>query len=323
MPLRRFIKQGDFLREQPQETESLPFYHFTMGIAEDVKKDLELKKRTGDPKARRGIAERQKAQNAQDRDGKSLEKTREDEENQDVDAMKEDIQSAKKETAESSSNAAQAAHRAEDVGQHALGRLGAQGEKIHETEKNVDLAESEGKVGTDNAAELERENRTMFARLRPRTKKSREKEERKILERHQQEREQREATRREASESHKRMEGHKQNVDKTKPAQDGAIDFGERSKYQFEPDKEDEKVEDEIDENLGNLQNATSRLGGLAKATGDEMNSQNRDIDRVAEKVSTPRAWGPCSPRTYFGADNVSWCRATKRTNEFNLTGNV
>jgi len=61
--------------------------------------------------------------------------------------------------------------------------------------------------------------------------------------------------------------------------------LAERSKYQFEADSEDEEMENEIDNNLDLLHGAASRLKQLGLAMGDEVDAQNRHIDRIGGKV--------------------------------------
>ena len=61
--------------------------------------------------------------------------------------------------------------------------------------------------------------------------------------------------------------------------------LAERSKYQFEADSEDEEMENEIDNNLDLLHGAAGRLKQLGLAMGDEVDAQNRHIERIGGKV--------------------------------------
>jgi len=61
--------------------------------------------------------------------------------------------------------------------------------------------------------------------------------------------------------------------------------LAERSKYQFEADSEDEGMEDEIDQNLDLLHGAAGRLKNLSLAMGEEVDAQNRHIERIGGKV--------------------------------------
>lgn len=61
--------------------------------------------------------------------------------------------------------------------------------------------------------------------------------------------------------------------------------LAERSKYQFEADSEDEQMEDEIDQNLDLLHGAAGRLKQLSLAMGEEVDAQNKHIERIGGKV--------------------------------------
>lgn len=78
----------------------------------------------------------------------------------------------------------------------------------------------------------------------------REERDRKIMDTHQQERDQRDATRKAAWDSAARNDG----VNRSLQSASGGPSKGtlaERAKYQFEPDSEDDEMENEIDSNLG------------------------------------------------------------------------
>jgi len=57
--------------------------------------------------------------------------------------------------------------------------------------------------------------------------------------------------------------------------------MAEKNKYQFEADESDE--EKEIHNNLNQLSGVTVRLKGLAMATGQEVDWQNKQIDKTTE----------------------------------------
>jgi hypothetical protein len=68
----------------------------------------------------------------------------------------------------------------------------------------------------------------------------------------------------------------------------------ERAKYQFEADSEDDEMEDEIDANIKLLGGAAGRLNILAKATGIELEAQNRHLQGISMKVSVDILWIVC-----------------------------
>ena len=51
-------------------------------------------------------------------------------------------------------------------------------------------------------------------------------------------------------------------------------------------DSDDENMEQEIDDNIDQLSAVTGRLNMLARATGQEVDHQNKILQRVSEKVS-------------------------------------
>lgn len=109
-----------------------------------------------------------------------------------------------------------------------------------------------------------------------------------IVEKHRLEREQRESTRQAAFQSQQRMEGAFKDIqpgDAGYRAQPNKASLAERSKYQFEADSEDEDMENEIDANLDALSGAAGRLNLLARATGKEVDEQNKHIDLIIQKV--------------------------------------
>lgn len=216
--------------------------------------------------------------------------TAEEEEEEDVQATKQEIRFIKQADVASTRNALRVAAQAEETGRDTLARIGAQGERIHNTEKNLDLTANQNRVAEDKARELKTLNKSMFAVhvSNPFTGASRrQKRDEDIMEKHRTERAMREATRREGYDTDQRLQktfrdlesdGAKANAQKSSLA--------ERAKYQFEADEEDEGMENEIDANIDALHGAATRLNGLAKATGKELEEQNRHLMRINQKVS-------------------------------------
>ena len=218
--------------------------------------------------------------------------TAEEEEEEDVEAAKQEIRFMKQEDVSSTRNALRIAAQAEESGRNTLARLGAQGERIHNTEKNLDLTANSNRTAAEKARELKTLNKSMFAVhiSNPLTSASRRQQrDDDIMEKHQTERAMREATRREGYETDQRLQ--KTFKDLNNPTDNSAVarkksSLAERAKYQFEADSEDEKMEDEIDSNIDALHGAATRLNGLARATGTELDEQNRHLTRINDKVS-------------------------------------
>lgn len=215
--------------------------------------------------------------------------TAEEEEEEDVEATKQQIKFVKQEDVSSTRNALRIAAQAEETGQNTLARLGAQSERIHNAEKNLDLTSNQNRVAEDKEKELKQLNRSMFAVhvSNPFTGASRRQaRDDAVMDRHHMEREQREATRRAGFETSQRMNKTFQELSKEGRApKPGQASLAERAKYQFEADEDDDEMENEIDANLTALGGAATRLNGLARATGSALEEDNKNLDRINAKV--------------------------------------
>lgn len=108
--------------------------------------------------------------------------TAEEEEEADIEDIKRRIQFTKQESVSSTRNALRVAAQAEETGRNTLSRLGQQGERLYNTEKNLDVAAAHNRAAADKASELKTLNRSMFAvNIKNPMSKNREKEEAKIL----------------------------------------------------------------------------------------------------------------------------------------------
>lgn len=219
--------------------------------------------------------------------------TAEEEEEEEIQNIKQEMRFIKQGDVASTRNALRVAAQAEETGRETLARLGAQGERIHDTEKALDVAAIEGRLAEEKAKELKTLNKSMFAVhvSNPFTSARRRRErDEKIIETHRAERATREGTRNEAYQTNQRMERTFREIEREagKPRGKSRTNVTERAKYQFEADSEDEAMEDEIEQNLDLLSGAASRLNGLARATGRELDEQNRHLERIMGKVSVP-----------------------------------
>lgn len=216
--------------------------------------------------------------------------TAEEEEEEDVAATKDEIRRLKHGDVSATREALRFAAEAEETGLNTLARLGAQGERLHNTDRNLDLAGNHQTIAEQKARELKIANRSMFRMHvdNPFTARGRERRDQEILDRHQAERGQREETRQETFKANQRL-----NEDFKGFARPGAAgakpksSLAERSKYQFEADSEDEELEDEIDGNLNLISDATGRLHNIALAQGKEIEDQNKLLEKLGGKVCT------------------------------------
>lgn len=215
--------------------------------------------------------------------------TAEEEEEEDIQATKQEIKFMKQQDVASTRNALRVAAQAEEMGRNTLARLGAQGERMHNTDRNLDIGNNHINIAEDKAKELKTLNRSMFAVHvnNPFTAKERRaRRDEQIMDRHHSEREAREATREAAFKSTQRMNQNFKGLDDTGSGSRNKTSLAERAKYQFEADSDDDAMENEIDRNLDDLSGAAKRLNLLARATGEEVEAQNALITNIAEKVS-------------------------------------
>ena len=214
--------------------------------------------------------------------------TAEEEEEEDVTAAKQEMKFIKQQDVSSTRNAIRIAAQAEETGRNTLARLGAQGERLHNTNRNLDLATNHQRVAAEKAKELKIANRSMFRMHvdNPFTKAGRERRDQEILDKHRHEREQREVTRQAAFESGQRMN---QNFKAIGAAEPGGAksksSLAARAKYQFEADSEDDDMENEIENNLDEISQVTGRLRLVAGAQAEELERQNKMLDELGKKV--------------------------------------
>ncbi|RDW78996.1 putative plasma membrane SNARE protein (Sec9) [Aspergillus mulundensis] len=215
--------------------------------------------------------------------------TAEEEEEQEIQSIKQDIRMMKQSDVSATRNALRIAAQAEETSRETLARLGAQGEYIHNTEKNLDVAGVEGRIADEKARELKTLNKSMFAVhvSNPFTSAQRKRDrDQRVMDNHRQVRDAQAGTRSEAFKTNQRMEQTFREIERedrkiNKPYKASVT---ERAKYQFEADSEDEAMEDEIEQNLNLISSATGRLNLLAKATGHELDEQNRHLERIMGK---------------------------------------
>jgi hypothetical protein len=59
----------------------------------------------------------------------------------------------------------------------------------------------------------------------------------------------------------------------------------QRSRFQFEATNSDDEIENELDDNLGEISDMTKRLKALGTSMGQELDNQNQRIDRIGGKA--------------------------------------
>ncbi|KAF2221284.1 hypothetical protein BDZ85DRAFT_239512 [Elsinoe ampelina] len=214
--------------------------------------------------------------------------TAEEQEEEDVQATKNEIRFIKQQDVSSTRNARRIAEQAEATGRETLARLGQQGERIHNAERNLDQASAQNRIAQERAGELKTLNRSMFAVhvSNPFTKTKREMEANQYaLDKHREERARADATRTEAQSTATRQAGFGRQFAERQGPQDKKS-LAQRSKYQFEADSEDDEMENEIDvDNLEAIHRGAKTLNQLGRAMGSELDSQNKHINRIIGKT--------------------------------------
>ncbi|KAJ6786866.1 hypothetical protein PWT90_00007 [Aphanocladium album] len=218
--------------------------------------------------------------------GDQRELTAEEQDEAETQAILAEKRQIQQESASSVSRSVQMARQANEVGRATLARLGAQGERLHNTEKNLDLAANQNKIAQDRAAELKTLNRSMFAVhvSNPFTSKQRQlKADEDVMNRHRSERDQREATRREGFAANQRMESNFRDINTAgvgRP-QRAKKDYG---KFNLEDEEGADELEDQIDDGITELEGQVSMMNMVGRAIGKEVDSQNKQIDRIMTK---------------------------------------
>ncbi|KAG5995626.1 hypothetical protein E4U54_002822 [Claviceps lovelessii] len=217
--------------------------------------------------------------------GEQRQLTAEEEEEAEVQGILAQKRQIQQESSASVSRSVQMARQANEIGQATLARLGAQGERLHNTEKNLDLAANQNKIAQDRAAELKTLNRSMFAVHvnNPFTSKQRQqKADDEVMSRHRAEREQREATRREGYSATQRMESTFKDIGAAgRPRAQRKKDYG---KFNLDDEEGADELEDQIDDGLTELEGQVSMMNMVGRAIGKEVDSQNKQIERIMGK---------------------------------------
>ncbi|KAI0385785.1 hypothetical protein F5Y04DRAFT_156780 [Hypomontagnella monticulosa] len=221
--------------------------------------------------------------------GEQRELTEEEQYEADVQNNKDSIRQVKQDTVRTTQNISRIVDQTLDVAYQTTARLGAQAERLNNTESNLDKGSMASREAEEQTKKLKSLNRSMFAVHvgNPFTAKRRNAEmEQQALDQNRSDRELRESTRKEGYMANQRMESQFREVERAS-AKDHVWkkqSAAERSKYQFEADEEDDQMEDDIEENMAHASRGITALKGLANVMGDELNSQNKMIDRIGTK---------------------------------------
>lgn len=156
-------------------------------------------------------------------------------------------------------------------------------------DRNLDLAKAHSDRASAKASELKQLNRSIFIPVikNPFNKASRERKElESVRQDHAAHMQERNAIRQYEYESKERID-RAQRAAGRQSANSGfrGRSQSDRQRYQFEADEEDDAVEDEIDSNIDFLSDSIARLKNNALTMGEEVESQNKQLDKVTRKV--------------------------------------
>lgn len=210
-------------------------------------------------------------------------------EDEEIEAIKQDIRFTKQESLALTRNTLRMAQEADAAATNTLGMLGSQLERLYHAEQNLLLAGTQTKLAEDKVDELKRLNRSIFvpAYGNPFNKKLRlRRQEEEIKLRRAQEKYIRETNRQEMYSLEQRVKaGLTANATSGEVYQryQGEKDLAAAQRYQFENDSEDDEMEKELAQNLDQIGLYAKKLKLLAKNMGVEVDSQNARLNKIEE----------------------------------------
>ncbi|KAL1687421.1 hypothetical protein GGG16DRAFT_128002 [Schizophyllum commune] len=238
-------------------------------------------------------------------DGPQIREPNPGEENdEDVEGIKQQTRFVKQESVNSTRNALRMAREAEETARNTLGRLGDQSEKLANTERHLDVSKGHSQTAADRTDELKQLNRSIFRPVITFNKDAkRAAKQAEIQRRYEDERSERERGMMDIRETQNRLgraatygRGYEDEDDITSGGVGGgsgrykteaqlAARKEQRKRYQFEATASDDEMEDELDDNLDEISEMTKRLKALGSAMGQELDTQNSRIDRIEGKT--------------------------------------
>ncbi|KAI1401030.1 hypothetical protein F4819DRAFT_341150 [Hypoxylon fuscum] len=227
--------------------------------------------------------------------GEQRELTEEEKDYEEYKNIKQDIRDTTKSSLQSTENSLRILDQTLDSGMASYARLGAQHERLHNTDQLLDSAVEKQRHADAQTKKLKTLNRSMFAVhvKNPFTEKRKTAEdEQRVITENQFNREARDATRREKFAQGARMEANYKELARD----NGSSSFSkpnrnDRNKYTLEDDSDEEGAREldndneAIENNLDALYNGSVRLGRVAKALGEELDHGNQLIDRIGSKT--------------------------------------
>lgn len=171
-------------------------------------------------------------------------------------------------------------------------------DKLASTERHLDVSKGHSARAADKTEELRQLNRSIFRPVIHFNKDAkRAAEEAKVQQRYEEERAERERAMMDMRQTQERL-GRAANYGRQGDEGIGApggrriktqseVDLrkSQRQRYQFDATASDDELEDELDDNLDEIHAVTKRLKALGSAMGQELDDQNKRIDRITSKA--------------------------------------
>lgn len=155
--------------------------------------------------------------------------------------------------------------------------------------RHLDMSKAYSDRASSSASELKQLNKSIFIPVvsNPFRRKEKERRELENMQRdHAEHMAQRDEIRQFEYESQNRIqETARMNNNSSQRGERRGRSEADRRRYQFEEDSDDDKVEDEIDENLDLLGGAVGRLKNMAITMNSELDSQNNQLNNAIGKV--------------------------------------
>lgn len=244
-----------------------------------------------------------------------------EENEEDVEGIKQQTRFLKQESVNSTRNALRMAREAEETARGTVGRLGDQSgtsnffepnlihnhvvaEKLANTQRHLDVSKTHVLRAEDQIDELKKLNRSIFRPAITFNKDAkRAAQEAKIQQRYEDERREREKAMMDIRDTQNRLGravGYGEQ-DEDEGIQADAGGFGstkfrtaeqltarkeQRKRYQFEAGGSDDELEDELDDNLDEISRVTKSLKALGTVMGQELDRQNERLDVIASETT-------------------------------------
>lgn len=224
-----------------------------------------------------------------------------EENDDDVEGIKQQTRFLKQESVTSTRNALRLAREAEETATGTLTRLGDQSEKLANTERHLDVAKGHTHRAEDQIDELKQLNRSIFRPVITWNKDAkRAAQDAKVMQRYEDERREREKAMTDIRETQNRLgramtygqqdeegvSGAGVSRASTQAAGQLAAQKEQRKRYQFEAGASDDEIEDELDNNLNEISDVAKRLKALGTTMGQELDAQNQRLDVIGKKTT-------------------------------------